>query len=168
MGRTRLTKPVPATPTWTDPRLIPHPLTWVMTVGAPRRRLRQLHLVSCSIVRASPQCCQYPFCRVAILCTLSKSLISATPARIEAYYNGGTIISPRRISADPATRWRSRSGEDSRDDRHIYYTDDAALAGTSEPQMITRTSIGQGSTWPTYVNSCTLPTWAGADCVHLW
>ncbi|OAX42215.1 hypothetical protein K503DRAFT_387978 [Rhizopogon vinicolor AM-OR11-026] len=143
----------PATPTWTRPSF-DSPSTNVGddSRGTPRRHLRQL--TPRQLFDRTSKALSVVSIRSAEWLSSARSQQSSdpqpTPARIEAYYNGGTIISPRRISADPGDTVASRSGEElSRDDRHIYYTDDAALAGTSEPQMITRTSIGQGSTWPT-------------------
>jgi len=67
------------------------------------------------------------------------------PARIEAYYNGGSVISPRSASDPGDMVVFESSGEPSGCDWRKS-TGDTALAGTSEPQLI---SIGQVPTQKT-------------------
>lgn len=134
----------PATPSWPRPS-VGSPLSTNMGddegCGTPQPRPRQLtprrlfHHASRALSVVSIRSAEW------LSSARPQPSSRPTPASIEAYYNGGTAIGPRRTYADPNDVRSSESGEG---DDHRRSTDhDAALPGTPQSQIITHMSIGQ-------------------------
>jgi hypothetical protein len=143
------TVPYPATPTRTRRSVdFPSTITDDESRGTPQRRPRQL--TPRQLYDRASGALSVISIRSAEWLSSAHSQPSShpqfTPASIEAYYTGGTMISPQRASADPGDVMTSGSGEELLEADQYISIDGAAPSGTPQSRMTAHMSIGQVST----------------------